>query len=273
MEKLQAAIISARRRRDAFLGPAQGAEPATTMPSSAAAAWEALTPFVPDPKVLAKHRVIANTRGPARNALDMLRTRLLNLMRENGWRRLMITSPTRGCGKTMVAANLALAVQRQVDLSTLLMDFDLIGAQLGKTLGILPEHGVADLLAGTVKPADQMVRVGDNLAVSASRSGGFEHGELLKAAATEAFIQEIDETFAPDLMIFDFPPVFANDEVIAAARFVDCALIVGASEQTSVAELDMTERDLAQYTNIAGVVLNKYRFASSEKTGYENPYV
>lgn len=271
MEKLQAAIISARRRRDSFLGSGHGHQP-SAVSGDVSQAWGALTPFTPDPKVLAKRRVIANTRGPARNALDMLRTRLLNMMRENGWRRLMITSPTRGCGKTMVTANLALAVQRQIDLTTIALDFDLIGAQLGNTLGIMPEYGVSDLLSGNVRPADQMVRIGDNLAVSASRSCGFEHGELLKAAATEACIQDIDQTYAPDLMIFDFPPAFANDEVIAAARFVDCALIVGASEQTSMAELDTTERDLSQYTNIAGVVLNKYRFAS-EKTGYENPYV
>ena len=267
MEKLQAAIETARRRREARLGAA----PDTTSLPPSSETWDALAPFTPDPRVLDRHRVVANTRGPARNALDLLRTRLLKLMGENGWRRVMITSPTAGCGKTTVAANLALALQRRRDLSTIVMDFDLIGARLGETLGLEPEHEVADLITGEVTATEQMYRIGTNLAVSASRRGNVETSELLKSSDTEARVAEIERQFTPDIMLFDFPPCFVNDDVISAARFVDCAIIVGASEQTSISEIDMTERDLSQYTNIAGVVLNKYRYGP-KKSGYGYPY-
>jgi Mrp family chromosome partitioning ATPase len=41
---------------------------------------------------------------------------------------------------------------------------------------------------------------------------------------------------------------------------VDAALIVAASDSTSVAQVDEVEREVSQYTNVAGVILNKCRF-------------
>ncbi|MFN6978533.1 MAG: exopolysaccharide biosynthesis protein, partial [Gemmobacter sp.] len=73
--------------------------------------WDALNPLKPDEQAFARRRLIAAHAGdPAGSAFDLLRTQLVQAAAEHGWRRIAVTSPTRGCGKSFVLANLALAL-------------------------------------------------------------------------------------------------------------------------------------------------------------------
>ncbi len=265
MERLNAAIEQARRRRNAVPEPDAVVAPHR---GDSDLRWQALREFEPDPRQLSRNRIFANVRGKPKNSIDMLRTRLIKLMQEKGWKRVMITSPTPGCGKTTLVANLAQALQRQPDLRAIAMDLDMPRSNLGRLLGLSPSHGVEEYLSGKVDAQDHLYRIGANLAVSVSGNKSGDSSELIKASLTQKRIDALDKEYAPDVMLFDFPPYFATDDTIAAARFVDCAIIVGAAEQTSVAEIDATERDLSQYTNVAGVVLNKCRIGT-DKYGYD----
>ena len=55
----------------------------------------------------------------------MLRTKMLQQTLSNGWRRVALTSPYSGCGKSTAAANLAFSLGRQEDLRTIVIDFDM----------------------------------------------------------------------------------------------------------------------------------------------------
>ena len=46
-------------------------------------------------------------------------------MSMQGWKRLAVTSPGPGCGKSTVTMNLAFALARQPDIRTLVIDLDL----------------------------------------------------------------------------------------------------------------------------------------------------
>lgn len=80
-------------------------------------------------------------------------------------------------------------------------------------------------------------------------------------------MRSLKPKLAPDVVIFDLPPMLANDDVAAFLPNVDCAILVVAAEQTTRAEVDLCERELSQKTNLLGVVLNKCRYAP-EKYGY-----
>ncbi len=277
MEKLQIAIEHARKRRESKEAKAppkdrtadEGAVNLVEQPDDA---WAALKPFAPNARTLARNRIVVeNDDGGAKTAIDILRTRLLTMMRANDWTRVMLTSPTSGCGKSTLAANLAMSLQRQEDLKILLIDLDLQQMSLGDKLGLSPEKGVADFLSGSVSATDQFHRIGENLAVSVGRSRAIVERELLKSAGAQRQIDAAEAALKPDIVLFDMPPVFATDDTIFAAGFVDCAVVIGAAEQTTIAELEEVEQDLAQYTNIAGVVLNKSRFAPKH-AGYGYKY-
>lgn len=267
MEKLQIAIDHARKRRDAkLLRGAPGPKTSTDE------AWAALQSFEPSIPHLRRNRLVTTRdKGAGRTAVDMLRTRLLTMLRENSWKRVMITSPTPSCGKSTVLANLALALQRQRGLRILAIDLDLHRPAMARLFGIKPTNGVGDLLRQEVPAKDHLWRIGHNLALSVSPKPDKAGSELIKSEETKALIDSLEAEYQPDITIFDVPPMFASDDTIAAARFVDCAVIVGAAEDSSVADFDTTERDLAQYTKIAGVVLNKCRFPGKQ-AGYDYDY-
>lgn len=53
--------------------------------------------------------------NPAAAAFDHLRNRLLHGLTQKGWRKIAISSPTHGCGKSTVATSLALTLARRPD--------------------------------------------------------------------------------------------------------------------------------------------------------------
>ncbi|NNK77533.1 MAG: hypothetical protein HKP40_02355, partial [Litoreibacter sp.] len=99
-------------------------------PSRSVSAWARLTEVYVDPRELKRQKVHGLDTRSAISQIDILRTKTLNYMRSNGFKCLGISSPNRGCGKTTIAANLAMSLARQQDLRTMLFDFDLPNPEL-----------------------------------------------------------------------------------------------------------------------------------------------
>lgn len=277
MEKLQLALEKARKKRDVSSVPVPAAKDhGAPRPREerqgfreTAPLWHALSPLDLDPTLLVRNRIFSYGGGDAAAEFDLLRTKAILQMRKNGWKRLAITSPTMGCGKTTTAANLALGFTRQLDKSVILFDMDLRRPSLARMLGAKPEQGVRELLSGTVDFAHQAVRVGDNVALSLSKGASKDSAQLLQRDATGRQIDAIEADYQPDLVIFDLPPMLASDDTTGFLKNVDCVLLIAGAEITSVSQVDSCERQIAEHTNVLGVVLNKCRF-HEEESGY--PY-
>ncbi|PTR10463.1 CpsD/CapB family tyrosine-protein kinase [Cereibacter azotoformans] len=275
MERIQAAIAKARAARggrDAHGGTEAGPDGATLpaffartgAPAAEAAgiaeAWEALAEAAPAPRHLARHHVVAHRGGRDSAPFDVMRTKLLHHMRARGWRRIAITSPGAGCGKSTIALNLAFSLARQPELRILLVELDLRRPALARMLGLTGRHSLADVLAGAAAFEDHAVRIGANLAVATSRQPVRTPSELLQGASVPGVLAAIETRYAPDMVIFDMPPLLVSDETLAVAGLVDCALLVAAAESTSAREVDICEQELAERTNVLGIALNKCRY-------------
>src|SRR6185437_16710906 len=71
-------------------------------------------------------RIIAHDiADPRSKSFDMLRTQVLQSMDMKSWQVLGVTSPTAGCGKSVISVNLALSIARQQERAVLLVDMDL----------------------------------------------------------------------------------------------------------------------------------------------------
>lgn len=293
MEKIQHAIARARAARESAAretareggrapGPVAGSAsgPVSGPPAARhALAWERMQAFVPDPQALLRARVLTLTGGTAAlrgrsheaAAFDVLRTKTLQTMRANGWKRLAITSPTPGCGKSTITLNLAFSLARQPEVKTIVAELDLRRPSLARILDQTPEAGFADVLQGHVDFPQQALRYGSNLAISANPATVHNPAELLQGAGIAARLAEIEAQLSPDLMIFDMPPMLVSDDMMAFARHVDCVLLVAAAEATTLREIDFCERELAAQTNVMGVVLNKCHHMGRERSyGYYN---
>jgi len=273
MEKLQAALQKARKSRAEMAkhgvsAPTGGVLQPEAAPSDADAAWAALTPFTPDPDLLLRNRILTYSAQAEAAPFDILRTKIQLMMNQNKWKRLAICSPEPSCGKTTIAANLALGFSRQPEMRTMLFDFDLRRPSLGKVLGHIPQHGVTDVLSKTVTPEEQFVRVNDNLVLALQNKRLSDPSRLVMSSQSATVVDEIEATYNPDFMIFDLSPLAVSDDVPALLQYADCALIIVRAEQSRVSALDVCERDVAEYTNILGIVLNSCRFLGKEVEYY-----
>jgi len=271
MERLEAALEKARHDRKTVRRP----EP--TIVSDVAEAvqgrdrWESLPEIAISTRTALRNRITALNHGKDSGAYDLLRSRALRLMRENDWTTLAITSPNKTCGKTTLCANLALSLGRQADLRVVVLDLDLRRPALHKLLGHRSENSLHEVLAGKHAIDSAFVRTGPNLAFGLNKTPANNPSELLQSKMTKAKLDEIKEAFQPDLMIFDMPPMLATDENVGFLPFVDCGLLVGAANSTTMTQLDTCEKELSELTNVLGVVLNKCRFKEKD-SGYDFDY-
>lgn len=278
MEKLQKALKKARETRgDQTPAPAPVIrEPSETRGRGTAGGgaapfppvWETLTPYEPNPDLLLKNRVMTLNAQAVPNPFDILRTKIFLLMRENGWKRMAITSPTKSCGKTTTSCNLAVGFSRQREIKTMLFDFDLRKPGVARLMGRKPDHSIVDMLTGEVSPAQQMLRLRSNVALSMARGPVSDPTQVLLAQSTTDLIHAVQGQFDPDIMIFDLPPMLVTDDARAFLKNVDCALIVARAEQTKMSQLDICEREVGEHTNVLGVVLNNCRHLAEEEQYY-----
>lgn len=270
MEKLQAALEMARRKRSTGAAPpvTESVPPkAPSPPQGPDALWQALPVADLDSKALIQSRVLSQDASAESTPFDVLRTKILYQMRQNGWKRLAITSPMPRCGKTTIAVNLAMGLRRQPELRTILFDFDLRSPSVAQKLGMERPPSITPLLRGERGFADHGRRVGSNLALALSGVPDPDPTRLLMADATRDTLAEVQADYAPDIMIFDLPSILIGDDARAFLQHVDCALILARADYTRYGDFDSCEREVAEYTNVLGVVLNGYRHENMSAGG------
>lgn len=231
-------------------------------------AWDALRLIDIDPSIAANSRILGfERRDPASSAFDVVRTKLLQTLRENNWRSVAITSPTAGCGKTVVGLNLAFSLAHQKDCRTVLADFDLRRPQVANALGLREAPSMRAFLEGRAGIERTFLRFGANLAFAPNDAPVPMPAELLQSAETARAIDAVRQGLAPDVMIFDLPPMLASDDVMAFLPHVDCVMLVAAAGQTTIAEIELCEREFEGRANFFGVVLNRCH-TTMQKYGY-----
>lgn len=245
-------LISARTRYAELVSP----------PSRAAhdTVWQTLRSRTVNAARAVHEKVVTAARpSPARNAFDMMRTRVLAMLRENNWSTIAITSPTHGCGKSVVAANLAFSLANQKECRTLLVDLNLRRPGIAGVLDIANPPAIEEFLQGNTDLERFFVRFGDNLAVATNGRPVGLAAETLQSAETSKALAEMQRRLMPTVVLYDLPPMFAYDDMIAFLPNVDCAILVAEAEATTLAEVDACERELASRTSVLGIVLNKCR--------------
>ncbi|WP_436640340.1 CpsD/CapB family tyrosine-protein kinase [Microbaculum sp. FT89] len=253
------------------IAPLQIAEPGdlgTVHGRSGPVKWPGLKRFKPDFSALRDNRIVTGSRfEPANAAFEVLRTKVLRLMREYGWRSIIVTSPTAGCGKSVVTINLAFSMARMADRHVALLDLDLRRPSMAKYLKLEAPVPMEKFLSGAATVEDIFVSWQDALAIAATESMVADPTGLLQSPSARAAIARVHEELQPDVIVCDMPPVFDSGDVLAFASNVDCVLLVAAAGKTKVSEIEACERELAAFTNVLGVVLNKCEYMA-HKGGY-----
>ncbi len=259
VERLKIAIAKARERRGGQQAAGRIASPkAQTSDSAVEAAWAQLPELVVDPVILESERVVTRQKSDAAHiAFDMMRTRLSKLALEQGWTQIGITSPTKGCGKTVIAANLAFSFARHPENRTILVDMDLRSPRLSKCLGVQERRAINWMLSGATAPEQYLQRIGERFALALNAQRVRDASEVIQNAATSQSLARMNEVYRPDIVIYDLPPMLVGDDAIAFLRNLDAALLVIAAGETKPYEVEECEALIADETNFLGVLLNK----------------
>ncbi|MEE4189086.1 MAG: CpsD/CapB family tyrosine-protein kinase [Roseobacter sp.] len=254
MEKLQAALAKARSRRADVSVPDR--KPVVQPSRKTPASWDALKLSPPSAEALSAHRIVAREATREANGFDVLRTKSLLQMQERGWSRLAITSPASSSGKTTISCNLALGLGRQTNLRTILFDFDLGDPSVHTFFGITTPHNFSDVLSGDIPFQDHALRIGENVAAVLSPRPEPDPTQIIMSDKMPGFLDRIQKDYDPDIIIFDLPAIFSGDRARAFLKHTDCALIVAMADHTRFDHLDVCEREVAESTNVLGVVMN-----------------
>lgn len=211
-----------------------------------------------DRDVLMRHRVLnESTDAGVRTAYKMLRTRVLQRMRSNGWQSLAVTSAMPSDGKTLTAINLAISLAGDVNHNVCLVDLDLRHSSVARCLGLEASVGASDCLRREATLDEAMVKPDiDRLLLLPNLHTESNSSELISSPEMNEIAQKLVLDDPQRIVVYDMPPVLAADDMLAFAPFVDAVLFVvseGETRQTDV----MKARELLESVNILGTVLNQ----------------
>ena len=225
-------------------------------------AWEALHLIRPDTR---KHLlsgaplVDCNREHPASKAFDLLRTRLVQALRQHGWSKVAVVAPTVGCGATFTAVNLAQSLARVPGSRSVLVDLDQRAPGVAKALGMNDNWKISDFLCGRIGMQQHMFRASDTLALALNTKANPNASEQLHDQVSAAVLEDMEDALLPDVVLYDLPPMLEYDDAAAFLPNVDGVLLIADATRTTQRQIEKCESIIEGQTNFLGVVLNRGR--------------
>lgn len=214
-------------------------------------------PVPVDESLLEKHRILAHrVRSPDADVFRILRTQILQIMNRSGFRTLAITSPHYGDGKTTIALNLAMSIALDLKQTVLLADLDLRKPNLHEYMGLDPEVGLSNYLLRGASLKECLVRPAfDRLNTLPAGPAIDYSSEILGSPKMAVLAQELKSRYPDRMIIYDMPPVLAQDDSNAFLPHVEAVLLVVRDGVTHTEELKRC-LDRLSNANVIGTVLN-----------------
>lgn len=172
-------------------------------------------------------------------------------------RRLQITSPCRGEGKSTTAVNLAIAMARG-GKAVVLVDADLRAPAVHRLLDRPPSPGLAEVLLGTVSLEDALQATErEPLLVLPAGCSAVNPAELLESRAFDQVIRQL--TDRADLVIVDTPSCLPLADPLLIAPRMDGVVLVAHAGRTRKRAIRQAIELLDQggRPRLLGVLLNQ----------------
>lgn len=208
--------------------------------------------------ILADKRIIAAEYSNHQSGVfRMLRTQVLQKMREKNWQTIAVTSPTAGEGKSLVASNLAVAMAMETNQTVLLVDLDLRNPRLSDYFSLNANLGLKDYLESDVELSEVLINPGvKGLVILPGKGRAEDSAELLSGIKMSNLVSNLKARYDSRVIIFDMPPILQTDDVLLASSYIDCMLLVIEDGKNKEAEI-VKSLQLLKGKHLIGSVLNK----------------
>lgn len=183
---------------------------------------------------------------------------------------VMFAGPTPGLGKSFVSVNFA-AVMAASGKRVLLIDADLRNGHLHQYFDTRREHGLADAIAGTLRPDEIIQRhVIDNLDFIPTGAFPPKRAEFLMQGNFGAVLERVSADY--DLVLIDAPPVLAVADALIIGAHAGAVFILVRAGATTEEEITESITRLSQ-SGIApqGILFNDIKLRLG-RYGYPYQY-
>ena len=181
-------------------------------------------------------------------------TRIENQMAKNGAKVLLVTSTLPQEGKSMIAANLALAFARN-HKKTVLLDGDFRNPTVAREFGLDHEsQGLTDFFAGEAGVAQILQQKGDlALITSGTHRGGLS--PLIKEDRMDRLTEALADRF--DYVVLDSPPAHLFSDAAILAKYAQAVVYVVRSDMASENEIREGMSAFAAEDKLIGYIINR----------------
>jgi len=184
-----------------------------------------------------------------------LRTRVAHADNGASVHLLMVTSPGRAEGKSVTAANLALAMAQEFQQRICVVDANLRQPQLHRLFDIPEAPGLVDVLVGSASLDDALVTLEEyNLTLMPAGEPAAHPAELLGTITMRRMLDTLRSQF--DRVIIDAPAAAPLADVGILTPLVDSVVLVVRAGMTSKPAIQNAVTTIDQ-AKLLGVVLNE----------------
>jgi capsular exopolysaccharide synthesis family protein len=185
-----------------------------------------------------------------------VRTNVLFSSAEQGSRSVLVTSTQPQEGKTVVTANLALALA-QTGQRVLLIDADMRKPRQHELFKVTQDPGLSSLLVGKTKASDAVRKTGmNNLWLMPAGPNPPNPAELLGSTRFKELLKTLREHF--DWMVIDSPPVMAvTDASVIGHLTTGVVFVIGSEQVARNSARSAVEQLLGSRATILGGILNR----------------
>jgi capsular exopolysaccharide synthesis family protein len=214
--------------------------------------FDRLVPVVTNAVIGDKLEVIRNPSSFISEQFKTLKVRIREDC-ENPPQVMTISSPDQQDGKSLISANLGIALSMEAGRRTVIIDCDLRNPTLSKHLGVSAEPGLIQYLSnGQMPPYCYMRRMGNLFFLT---SGGISENpiELLSLRKMKDLIEKLKVDF--DTVILDAPPFSPIADARVVSGLGDGLIMVIRRGKTSLGSIENAFKILDQ-SKLLGVVFN-----------------
>lgn len=186
---------------------------------------------------------------------------------------LAVTSSLHNEGKTVTAANLAIALAQDLDSRVLLVDCDLRNGSVHKMFNLANEPGLSDLLHNdfdySVALTPTLVK---NLFVIPHGNTPANSSELVSSKRMRALLEHLrGEPYT--FIILDTPPLTPFSDAALIGTYTDGALMVVQANRTQ-RDVVKKSKEFLESSNVKvlGTILNRVGLYEPDMYGYYNYY-
>lgn len=218
--------------------------------------------------VIAAHDAFSPIAEQARQ----IRTNLESVLGDRPSRSIVITSPVKGDGKSLVSANLAWVLTDNPEHRVLLIDADLRKPDQNRLFGVRRAPGMSEYLLGKCRLDDAIHPTSmSNLFMMPAGRAQTRPTSLLNGRHLPAMIAELEERF--DWIVFDTPPLLPVTDAALIARHCTGLILIVRMGQTHRKLIERAQDLLAENRlPVLGCVLNEFSPKETTNDYYSSHY-